>query len=581
MSLGGKIDDGRGSGPYGLTDGPGIADIAPDETVSRVADDVAHILRVGRVGHRIEDGNAYVGPVPKDHANKRRADKAQTPGNNPIRRFHGGSGSPTRRQQLLNAHSGESESTPKAAQKAVLPPGSTSLRTPGDSSDSAAVSKAFKIALSPGRSPQTCDHSLTVCLVRDVPGRARKNGVKRIVIDGTSRRSHRAIAYVDTVEEIGARSGADSPLGRGAYAVVRGWALHEGRHEPVESLRVSVGTETTVEAFLGLPRPDVAERFGRGALNAGFVAVFPLTAPCGPYQLTLEALAGDEVLPCDTSYAVSIDVPENPLAGRQERGDFWAYAIDGVYLSNGTPASSFDQGIAVLSWGCSAFIKLWAIDLAKRAPPEAIIARSGGVYLRVIDSLMRHDAALSVGAPGAAQCGFAVPVSPSLSGTELVELFALGCNDTYVRIGEVKLRRPDTLPLSALPRSGRIRGHLDEITVNGAPVSAADDIAVAHGSVMKLRGWAVDEMGPRLSGGVFADIEGDTFEALRGRIRPDVAALLDAPDVAACEFEATIDTTSLSPGRHRISMFALTARRDAMGAFGDSIFVNVAKAYET
>ena len=402
------------------------------------------------------------------------------------------------------------------------------------------------------------------------------------MVDGTDRRSHRAIGNLDSIEEIGSRIRADSPLGRGGYAVVRGWALHEGRHEPVDSLLVSLGAETTVAAFLGLPRPDVAERFGPGALNAGFLAVFPLTGTLGQHRLTLEARAGDELLSCDTSCTISIDVPENPLAGRQERGEFWAYAIDGVHLSDGAPARTFEQGVAILSWGSPAFIKLWVIDLAKRAPPEGIIARSGGVYLRVIDGLMRHDAALSAGAPEAVRCGFAVPVTPSLSGTESIELFALGSDDTYVRLGEVRLRRTDPLPFSSLSRSGRIRGRIDSIAVDDRSVSATHDIAVAHRSILKLRGWAVDEIGPRLSGGVFADMEGGaTYEASCGGIRLDVAEELDAPGIAACEFEATIDVTSLSPGRHRISMFALTARRDALGAFGSSIFFDVAKASDT
>lgn len=374
---------------------------------------------------------------------------------------------------------------------------------------------------------------------------------------------------------------ASASLGRGAYALVRGWALDEESNEPVDSLLVSLEAETTVAALLGLPRPDIAERFGEGSLNAGFIAVLPLMAPVGRHKLAIEVHSRGKVLPFDTSCVVSIDVPVDPLASRKERNECWAYAIDGVLLSDGTPPPSFDQGVAVLPWGSSAFIKLWAIDLAKRAPPHRLIARSGGIYLRVIGGLMRYDAASSVGVPDAGRCGFAVPVSPSLSGTESVELFALGSDDTYVRLGNVSLRRPDPLPLSALSRTGRIRGSIDEITRNGVSISAADDIAIVAGNVLKLRGWAVDDVGPRLCGGVFADVDGRTCEASRGEPRPDIEALVDAPGIAECEFEVTIDTTALSPGRHRISMFALTARRDALGAFGDPIFVNVAMASNT
>jgi hypothetical protein len=391
------------------------------------------------------------------------------------------------------------------------------------------------------------------------------------VVDSTGRQSHRAIGHVDSVEEIGSRVEGASSIGRGAYALVRGWVLHEERREPVDALRVSLDVEG-VAAVLGFPRPDIVEHFGPASLNAGFVAAVPITAPNGEHRITIEARSSDGVLPCDASSVVRIGVPEHPLMGRQERSDSWAFAFDGICVSGGV-AASYENGVAVVPLGTPANVRLWAIDLAERAPPARIVARSGGIYLRVIDGLKRDDAALSLGVAGAERCGFAVPVSPSLSGVELVELFAISVDGTYARLGDFRLRRPDALPFGTLPYSGQIRGSVDQITVNGVSVPASSDITVGHRDILTIRGWAVDEVGPRLCGGVFVEIEGGSaHEAPLGGVRNDVAAELG---IVPREFVATIDTTSLSPGRRGLSLFALTARRDARGDFGQTIFVNV------
>ena len=394
-----------------------------------------------------------------------------------------------------------------------------------------------------------------------------------------------AVDQVTSLEEIGSSAGDLPSLRQGDFALARGWAIRADDHTPVDAVSVMLGTEASVESFQGLPRPDVAEHFGSAALNSGFAVVFPVTAPIGQQPLAFEARSQGEVLPLDLTCIVSIDPPPNPLAGRHERSDRWAFAIDGIHLDYATPAPKNDPDDAdvfTLSLGSTAFIKLWVIDLAHNAPAAGVVARCGGLYLPVLAGVVRRDAAAAVGLPQAAQCGFAVPVSPPISGVASVEIFALGSDDSYAHLGTIRFREMNPLPLSALPSACPIRGRLDEVTVEGIAVSPPDNVTVAPGGVVSLRGWAVDEQGPRLSAGVFATIDGGaTYQAAYGGMREDVAAALDTPGIAACEFNVTIDTNALSSGRHRISLVALTARGDAYGAFGSAVFVSVREPVAT
>ena len=238
------------------------------------------------------------------------------------------------------------------------------------------------------------------------------------MVDGIDAPRYRAIGNVDSVEEFGAQGGRGSSIGRGAYAVVRGWVLHEQFRSPVDLLLVSLGTETAAVAFLGLSRSDVAEHYGSAALRAGFVAVIPVTVSPGVHRLSFAARVGDQILAWDPKHRRHHRRPEKIrwCKGRHERTDHWAFSVDGLFRSDGTRLEAAGEGDAV-PWNCSAFIKLWAIDLAARAPAERIVARSGGVDLPVLDGLTRADAAASVSVLPAQRCGFAVPVSPPLYGT--------------------------------------------------------------------------------------------------------------------------------------------------------------------
>lgn len=393
-----------------------------------------------------------------------------------------------------------------------------------------------------------------------------------------------AIDRVTSLEETGSGVRDLPSLRQGDFAVARGWAIRADDRTPVDAVSVTLGTEASVESFPGLPRPDVAAQFGNVSLNSGFTVVFPVTAPIGQQPLAFEARSRGEVLPLDPTCIVAIDPPSNPLAGRHERSDRWAFAIDGIHLDYATPAPKNDPDDAdvfTLSLGASAFIKLWVIDLAHNAPAAGVVARCGGLNLPVFSGVLRADAAAAVGLPQAAKCGFAVPVCPPIGGVASVELFALGRDDAYAYLGTIRFREMHPLPLSALRSTGRIRGRLDDIAAEGVVVSPPGDVTVAPGSVVSLRGWAIDEQGPRRSGGVFAAIEGGaTHQATYGGLREDVATALDVPGIVACEFTATIDTTGLSRGRHRISLVALTARGDAYGTL-DSVFVTVREPVAT
>jgi hypothetical protein len=232
-----------------------------------------------------------------------------------------------------------------------------------------------------------------------------------------------------------------------------------------------------------------------------------------------------------------------------------------------------------VSWRTPAFIKLWAIDLARRLPAERIIARTGGIDLPVLAGLSRVDAALSAGVFSASRCGFAVPVIPPVSGVESIDLFAFDAGSDFISLGKIRIGRSDSLPYQALPQTNGIAGRIDEITIDGRTVTDPGNVSLPRGSELGIRGWAYDEIGPRRSGGVYACTEDDaTFEADYGGLRADVAAAHDAPAISSCEFQIKIGAGSLSPGRHDISIVALSSRRDAKAPLGDRIVLWVTEA---
>ena len=367
------------------------------------------------------------------------------------------------------------------------------------------------------------------------------------------------------------KPGSVPSLRRGDFARARGWVVRADDATPVDGLSVTLAGEPAVEAIVGLSRPDVAEHLGADARKSGFEVVFPVTAPLGRQQLAFEARSGGEILPLDSACIVSIDPPSDPLAGRYERRDGWAFTIDGIRLAEGRAAEKNDPSapdVFTLALAARAFVQLWVIDRVHDVPASGVVARAGGIYLPVLASAVRRDAAAYVGLPSAERCGFIVPVSPPLCGVGSVDLFALGCDESYAYLGAVRFRDANPLPLSALPRSGRIRGNVDEVTQTGG--------------VLRLRGWAVDEQGPRLSGGVFASLGGGTpSQASYGGSREDIASALDAGWIAACEFNVTLDTAGLSSGRHSVSLVALTARGDAAGEFGSPLFITVPESPTT
>jgi hypothetical protein len=378
---------------------------------------------------------------------------------------------------------------------------------------------------------------------------------------------------VDSVDELGPHEALVGLLSRGAYAVARGWALQPNRSEPVDTLRVSLGGDVWVDALTGLPRPDVAKQFGPGALNSGFVAAFPVMPSPGRHEVLFEAGAGSQAVALDVNCFVTVRIPEDPLAGRRERRDGWAFAIDGVHrdVVDGTNVSG-----VTLTPASRPYIKLWALDVAERCAAARIVARSGGVYLRVLDGYVRRDAALALGLPDAERCGFAIPVSAAVGGAELVELFALGSDNTYVRLGALRVTEQSLSPFTALPRSAHLIGHLEEVVVDGTPLPLSPSISVRTQAVLTLRGWVADGIGPRRAGGVFAEVDGSTLhEGSYGGSRPDVAAANDAPWITECQFEVEIAAASLSPGSHRIAVGAFDARRNAVGQIDRSIVVDV------
>lgn len=90
--------------------------------------------------------------------------------------------------------------------------------------------------------------------------------------------------------------------------------------------------------------------------------------------------------------------------------------------------------------------------------------------------------------------------------------------------------------------------------------SATCDGPVARGTVLTIRGWAVDRRFTTAASDVYACLDRSTFvRGIIGTLRGDVAGSLGMQSVARCGYVVRIDTGSLALGEHVLEVRAIAA----------------------
>ena len=113
--------------------------------------------------------------------------------------------------------------------------------------------------------------------------------------------------------------------------------------------------------------------------------------------------------------------------------------------------------------------------------------------------------------------------------------------------------KPRPLRSSILPQTGAIAGELDEVSCEGIPLQRRGEFSAAIGQTLRLIGWAVDTIGPRLTGGIEIQIDGVAIvETQTSLARGDVAAQHGSRGVSDCGFDCRFRVPNLRLGMHAL-----------------------------
>jgi hypothetical protein len=371
------------------------------------------------------------------------------------------------------------------------------------------------------------------------------------------------VGHIDEIGQAGGESGIATSIARGGFAIVRGWLVDRRASKPPDAISVAVGSGSIVAAVTGLKRPDVAAVYGSAAIASGFVAAVPIDVPLGACALSVRVRAGRRRFSVEVPIPSLVVAPDDPFGGLERRPGDWRYCVDGVFVGDArAPVDA--SGAYVVAPGEAADIRMWAIDAAALCPPAAIVARFGGRYLAVPGTIERADAAAHVGAYGAAWCGFSIPFIPSPVGTDQVEIYAVDRFGGYAHLTFVRARGAHPRSASVLPPTASTRGVIDMLAVDAFESRSDARVTACAGQRLRVRGWAIDEVGPRLSGGVELLVDGEAIAQTQTRLaRPDVAALFESGMLVDSGFEMGIDLPPLPIGTRQLALRVYSARRDA------------------
>ncbi len=389
--------------------------------------------------------------------------------------------------------------------------------------------------------------------------------------DGGGLHGESVAGHVDEIGIVGGELAMPGTVPQGCRLSIRGWALNRRTGKPVDRLRIAVADGPLAEAVLEFRRQDVADGLEWATSEyGGFYAVIPVDCGLGSQPVTVMAYCDDNLIPLDCGCKVEVGPTLDQIAGYEERSEGWAFAVDGFFTGDRRFDVADQRHTAIVAYELPSILKLWIIDLKEKRPPASVVARLGGSYLPVFDGTERPDAAASVGVLDAHRCGFSIPVVPALSCTSLLQLYALSTDGGYLRLPGISVRQANPLPSDALPQNAAVQAHVDEIRIGDVSSPFSRHIAVKRGAPIIIRGWAVDEVGPRLPGSIEALIDGaKTVAASNGGRRSDIADLFGNTAIADCEFEMVLDTSSWRDGRHHVGLRAFSARGDHVKKFAN------------
>ncbi len=380
-------------------------------------------------------------------------------------------------------------------------------------------------------------------------------------------RSENLVGSIDEIRQLG-RVSEQNDLSVGSYIAIRGWLLDAAQSTPVHMLTVGIANQEPAQALLGIERADVAGVHGAQALRSGFLAVFPITAGPGMQSLVLAADVAGERYELVQADAFTTRSPDDPFAGLTLDALGWDVFIDGVF-DGSTQAQQDEDGVVIVPGNVPTAIRGWA--LFNGLPAREIIARSGGRYLRVFSGKLRPDVAAFNDEPDAAACGFLIPVLATPTGVEEIRIFGVSEDDTYAHLTSVQIRQSTVRSSDLLPESAAIVGAVDGIAIDSIAQSA--DLVCTEDQELELRGWAIDEIGPLLVGGIEIALDDRTVvQTQTTAARADIAAKREASGITDCGFTVRWRVQDVAPGPHRLIVRALSARRDARATLAEIPF---------
>jgi hypothetical protein len=215
-----------------------------------------------------------------------------------------------------------------------------------------------------------------------------------------------------------------------------------------------------------------------------------------------------------------------------------------------------------LTEGSLVRVRGWAADLGNGSLASAIVVRYGTERIEAAYGQRRPDIEEHFGTSVYRASGFSARFWLPHGGRYPLQVFAIDATAATIvelptAIEEITVL-PGTLPFQlALPR----RPGSARICVDGVAVDAADEVPpdmlpdVRRGSILTIRGWAVDQTSRFVPRSLHAILDGgQLLLGSLGHARSDVAAALNNADYLGCGFTVRIDTYSLAPGKHILDL---------------------------
>ena len=204
----------------------------------------------------------------------------------------------------------------------------------------------------------------------------------------------------------------------------------------------------------------------------------------------------------------------------------------------------------------------------------AFFSIDGNRFVELVYGYVRQDVAASLSDSRYVGSGFSGLFSPAglAPGEHRIEVslrdnrgrfvtldssFTFVLEDSDLSASDPGVQDPGQIERAWSTTVGTTLGNIDEITVLGqdAPPEDALVLRARRGSMLAVRGWAIDERESKLAVAVKLVIDSkDCYPTVYGMERADVADALERPDFDKSGFVAILKTSNLSVGTHRISM---------------------------